>query len=634
MSYPGTPSLSQETKDRITTTFHQTLDLAREGRRREAVLGCDFILKMDPLYHPARTLQERLQSSDGAVDTSDLDSRPAAPAPPAAEAAPEGSANPSFETMHLDAGEVNRLSGQSPDAAAADALAESMKSLPSIDDEHADLLALDAAPAVPPSLSTGAPFAPPPPPGRSTGAGRIEELLEEGQVAFDAGEFQKAIDAWSRIFLIDIDHQEAAQRIEQARRYKAERERQVDEAMHEATSQREAGRLDQARSGFEKVLELQPTHITAREQLAELDSGAAPGPVTPAAPAPAPSPPPAVSSPPAAEPPPSPQPPAAAAGAAGAVEDLEGDFGRSQHSYGGEVYGGDLDSFAEEEAAPPSAPAPDVDLGKGGAAKPKRSFLMLGLLVLIVAGAAGWFLYGRWGSILPNVEEPAPAVAAVDVVQRATRTRLAGNTAEALDQLRQLTPDDPAYARAQILIEQWSEDAVEEKAPEVSDDGDEAAESRTRREGLLQRARQAYSEREYLPAAKAFRAADDIEPLEGAAADLYEDTKRQLRPIATQIDLFQQREWEMVVPMLWRKLEDAPENRDLSRMLVNAYFNLGVRDLQRGVPNQAEGRFEEVLSLEPDDQMAQRLLHFSQAYAQTSRDILYDIYVKQLRFRR
>src|SRR5207237_7197557 len=53
---------------------------------------------------------------------------------------------------------------------------------------------------------------------------RVRALLDEGQKAFDAGDLQGSIDAWSRIFLIDIDHQEASRRIDQARKLKAESE--------------------------------------------------------------------------------------------------------------------------------------------------------------------------------------------------------------------------------------------------------------------------------------------------------------------------------------------------------------------------------------------------------------------------
>src|SRR6202043_385313 len=105
---------------------------------------------------------------------------------------------------------------------------------------------------------------------------RIQQLLDEGQAALDGGDPQAAIDAWSRIFLIDIDHQEAAHRIDGARRVKAERDRQVEETFHDGLSRLEASDADGARRAFQRVLELQPGHLQAREYLQQFDEGNVP----------------------------------------------------------------------------------------------------------------------------------------------------------------------------------------------------------------------------------------------------------------------------------------------------------------------------------------------------------------------
>ena len=86
MNYSGNPSLSADAQQRILVTFQQTLDLAERGSREEALLGCDFVLRMDPQFAAARTLQERLRASAGAVvDTDDLRAlATGAPAPAAA----------------------------------------------------------------------------------------------------------------------------------------------------------------------------------------------------------------------------------------------------------------------------------------------------------------------------------------------------------------------------------------------------------------------------------------------------------------------------------------------------------------------------------------------------------------------
>src|SRR5687767_14932576 len=79
MSYAGNPSLSSDIQNRVLGTFEQTLGLAAEGSRQEALLGCDFVLRMDPHFEPARQLQERLRNSSGPVSVDDL----LAPATPA-----------------------------------------------------------------------------------------------------------------------------------------------------------------------------------------------------------------------------------------------------------------------------------------------------------------------------------------------------------------------------------------------------------------------------------------------------------------------------------------------------------------------------------------------------------------------
>jgi tetratricopeptide (TPR) repeat protein len=72
MSYPGNSSLSEDIRQRVLSTFRQTADLTEEGKREEALLGCEFILRLDPGFDPARALQSRLQAATGAVDTRDL----------------------------------------------------------------------------------------------------------------------------------------------------------------------------------------------------------------------------------------------------------------------------------------------------------------------------------------------------------------------------------------------------------------------------------------------------------------------------------------------------------------------------------------------------------------------------------
>lgn len=75
ISYPGNPSLTQEIQDRISCTFEQTLDLAADGKDVEALIGCDYVLRLDPDHQPAKTLKERLKNGPRPVIIHDLRGR-------------------------------------------------------------------------------------------------------------------------------------------------------------------------------------------------------------------------------------------------------------------------------------------------------------------------------------------------------------------------------------------------------------------------------------------------------------------------------------------------------------------------------------------------------------------------------
>jgi tetratricopeptide (TPR) repeat protein len=72
--YPGNPSLPREVRDKILSTFRHTLNLFKEGKTDDCVIGCDFILKMDPRFSPARQLMEKARNPAAAVSVAELES--------------------------------------------------------------------------------------------------------------------------------------------------------------------------------------------------------------------------------------------------------------------------------------------------------------------------------------------------------------------------------------------------------------------------------------------------------------------------------------------------------------------------------------------------------------------------------
>jgi len=765
MTYPGNPSLGEEVRERIVTTFVQSIELAEGGRTQEALLGCDFILELDPKFSPAETLKQRLsqgaaaggfddlraiamgkspeemsrqQSADDLFDLEDfelpdfeaLEAPPAAqPAQPPASTPPAGAAAPAAPSGDLKA-ELERLmkarsyqqlldlAGRQREAVLADpglrAMAEAAQSrleaqpyvesflqevgaaigkgdtesarvaldkarsldpshpqLPSLtnkleaalsagaaaddaafdlggavapgsDDEDLfsafDLSDSSDAPStqvIPPSdMAPQAPVQPPParpaappvapvtPPSAAPAAApgpdlaslspgapgegddRIAQLLDEGQQAADGGDYQAAIDAWSRIFLIDVDHAEAARRIEEARRLKAERERKVEEIFHDGLDALERGETDNAKERFEQVLEVQPNHLAAREYLQQIESG---GPVT---------------------------------GPGPSLDETAGV--RAIGSFDLSNLSGESDAGAplqQEILVPPSpeearasAAAAARRPAKEAAPTGRRSFVLIGGAVLVLVLVAGWFVWQNKDRFFPNstAEEAGPVAEAPSAIARARDLHANGSTAIALGQLKRIRPDDPEYAEAQELIAEWEvpiEPDPADREPAIS------AEDLARREGLLARADQAFERSEYLRALELYDDARDISPLETDSMERFRQAAEELKPLTSQIELFHQGEYEIIIPELWRLLEEDPTDRDVRRLLVDSYYNRGVRELQRGDADRAADEFQEALSLSPDDPGLRRHFLFAQSYRQHSKDLLYRIYVKYLPFR-
>ncbi|HVR29786.1 MAG TPA: hypothetical protein VMS86_09665, partial [Thermoanaerobaculia bacterium] len=408
-------------------------------------------------------------------------------------------------------------------------------------------------------------------------------LLAEGQRAFDAEKFQDAIDCWSRIFLIEIDHNEAGRRIQLARDLKEEQERQIEETFHQGLAAADAGKLDRARAAFERVLELRPQHIAAREQLDQLG------------------------------------------GPADHERDQDGSAGLGRAA-APDAVPPDLQVTPTE---PPRHADPTYRMAARAKRKPVNPFVLIGAGVLVLVLAGGWLLVANWSRLFPNAtEEPAPDTTVRIAEIKAIHDR--GELEAAIAAVEQVAPDSNEYLEARRLLARWREELASQQAVVEPLSGDDA----DRHGGLIEGARQAYDEARYLEAARLFTRAAAIGPLDAGEAALFDDSKRQLEPIAQQIDLYTQRQWELVLPALWRRFEQAPGDKDVHSLLVNSYFNLTVRELRRSDVKGATPYVLEATRLAPEDDEVARLGEFVASYAVLPRDLLFEIYVQHLDFRR
>ena len=185
----------------------------------------------------------------------------------------------------------------------------------------------------------------------------------------------------------------------------------------------------------------------------------------------------------------------------------------------------------------------------------------------------------------------------------------------------------PQYAEAQALIAQW-ETPAEPEEPSGPSEEELAA-----RDALVASAHAAKDNREYLVANERYDEAAKIAPLDDQDQLLHEEVKQRLADLASQIELFEQGDWEFVLPELWKLHMANPDDKDVVKLMVDSYFNLGVRDLQRGDTPAASEKFVRAQELDPTDGEVERLLRFSRVYGERPADLMYRIFVKYMPFR-
>ncbi len=104
----------------------------------------------------------------------------------------------------------------------------------------------------------------------------IRDLLTRGGKAAAADDYAAAIDAWSRIFLIDPNHKEAKDRIEHIRHAKEDLEKRIEPVLADAEASFVSGDLELARNFVDRVLALYPNNVDATRFNEAIGGGAHP----------------------------------------------------------------------------------------------------------------------------------------------------------------------------------------------------------------------------------------------------------------------------------------------------------------------------------------------------------------------
>lgn len=100
---------------------------------------------------------------------------------------------------------------------------------------------------------------------------RIEHLLVTGLDHYFAGEFEQAINLWTRVLFLDRGHDRARAYIERARSAQAERQRISEALVHEGLEAFGKGEVERARTLLSDALEQGASHDVALGVLGRID---------------------------------------------------------------------------------------------------------------------------------------------------------------------------------------------------------------------------------------------------------------------------------------------------------------------------------------------------------------------------
>jgi tetratricopeptide (TPR) repeat protein len=113
--------------------------------------------------------------------------------------------------------------------------------------------------------AAGAPAAEP-----ATDEERIERILKDGDQFFNRGQYQKAIEVWAEVFMLDVTHPVALQKIEEARVAANSQRVEVKEWMAHGEAAYEEGDVEKARDFFEQVVAVDPNNAEANKYLSRI----------------------------------------------------------------------------------------------------------------------------------------------------------------------------------------------------------------------------------------------------------------------------------------------------------------------------------------------------------------------------
>ena len=710
MAYPGNPELSPQAQDRVMTAFKQVVGKLQQGNREEALIGLEFVLRLDPAYAPAKNLHQQLSSGAAEIDLNDVLSQLQAPTTDtintllveAVEMYDERDfegARAKVDQVLLDLPgheEARFLLSQIEDATkgssqvgqflqqARDALnrgdsqeaANFVMMAQALDPHHSEIaetIALierggdvsleqagfadeDQAPPVdsaepdgggfepavgssslfsetqddapPVGMDSAASFeeaapadepAPGPPPLHVSGAPEpvppasteeyyeetdvaeeglfetastmsaddsddvavdpsdtnavIRDLLTRGGSAAAEDDYAVAIDAWSRILLIDHEHEEALDRIEHIRHAKEDIERRIEPMLADARSSHLSGDLKVAVDFVRRALELSPNNVEATRLQEAIQRGAHPD--------------------------------TGELAGDSAMPELEDDLFTDEFEATAD--------FGEAAVGPSQAlegewRTPD---------KPKRNFpwqwwAVIGAVGILIVGVAMWF-----GGFFAPAPEAEPRVNVVTrVLTEAAEMYNQKRAEEAILHLEQNSADDPFQVRIDRVLNEYRA-AVATPVPTPIPEGLTACRE------LLEEGRWMAA---YERVMSELRAHPNDPGLEAVRQQILE-----VEPVV--VDLYgaiRSGDHQAALDLSKGLLEKRPGDSEMVAAYDRFLFNAAIAELRAFNLSNAESYLKELQQRQPEDSEIPRILEFVDTYKTRPIDMQLEIFVGSL----
>ena len=143
----------------------------------------------------------------------------------------------------------------------------------------------------------------------------------------------------------------------------------------------------------------------------------------------------------------------------------------------------------------------------------------------------------------------------------------------------------------------------------------------------------AFDAHDYGTAKTAWEEAQRVKPLPPDAKTSYDAATQQVAKLDAAKALMSERKYADALNDLQTLQQQDPTNVTVQNMISNAHFNLGATALQEENLSEATKQFDEVLKINPNDELARRSHELAQRYDGRAKDLLYRIYVKYLPLR-